>query len=109
MVGDLEVSSESSEITGVEQHVDADETFEVDNDEEVEDSDHDNTEEAEYEKAEQLGIEAAHDDDGTLPKRIRKKRQMKYMNTTTPCSPALMLFMYFHPMMTNTPIRFLIF
>ena len=72
-VGDLEASSESSETTGVEQHVDADETIGVDHDEELEDSDHDNTEEAKYEKAEQLGIQTAHDDDGTIPKCIRKK------------------------------------
>ena len=109
VVGGLEASSESNETTGVEQHMDADETIEVDQAEELEDSDHDNAEEAEYEKAEQLGIEAAHDDDGTLPKRICKKRQMKYMNTTMPCSQGLMLIMYFHLMVMNTPIKFLIF
>ena len=109
VIGDLHASSESSEITGVEQHMDADETREVDQDEELEDSDHDDTEEAEYEKAEQLGIEAAHDNDGTLPKRVRKKRQMKYMNTTTPCSQGLMLIMYFHLLMMSIPIKFLIF
>ena len=109
VVRDLQASSESSEITGVEQHMDADESIEVDQDEELEESDHDNTEEAEYEKAEQLGIEAAHDNDGTLPKRIHKKRQTKYMNTTMPCSQGLMLIMYFRLMMMNTPIKFLIF
>ena len=74
VVGNLEASSESSVITGVEQPVAADETIEMDEDEKLEDSDPDNTKEAEYEKAEQMGIEAAHDDDGTLPKRVRKKK-----------------------------------
>ena len=109
VVGNLEASSESSVITGVEQPVAADETIEMDEDEKLDDSDPDNTEEAEYEKAEQMGIEAAHDDDGTLPKRVRKKRQMKYMNTTMLCSLGLMLIVYSHLMMMNTPIKFLIF
>ena len=74
VVGDLEASNETSEITGVEQDVAVDEAIEMDDDEEIDDSDPDDTEEAEYKKAEQMGLEAAHDDDGTLPKRVHKKK-----------------------------------
>ena len=70
---DLEASNESSESTGVEQDVAVDEVLEMDEDEEIDDSDPDDTEEAEYMKAEQMGVEAAHDKDVTLPKRVRKK------------------------------------
>ena len=84
MVGDQEASSQSSESTGVEQGVDADVAIEVDQDEELHDSENNNTEEVDYEKAEQLGIEVAHDDDWTLPKRICKKKAdeiYEYYNT----------------------------
>ena len=74
VVKDHEAPIQLSEITGVDQDVDPDETTGVDQDVELDDSDNDGTEEAEYEKAEQLGIESAHDDDRTLPKRIRKKK-----------------------------------
>ena len=80
---DLEASNESSEITGVEQDVAVDEAIEMDDDEEIDDSDPDDTEEAEYKKAEQMGLEAAHHDDGTLPKCVRKEKAdeiYKYYN-----------------------------
>ena len=74
VVKDQEMSIQLSETTGVEQDVDPDEVTGVDQDVELDDSDNDSTEETEYEKAKQLGIEAAHDEDRTLPKRIQKKK-----------------------------------
>ena len=60
-------SEAAGQITGVEERRNADD---------VSDGtvDYDSTEEAEYEKAERLGIESAHNDDMSLPKRVRKKK-----------------------------------
>ena len=77
MVRDQEASIQSSETIGVEQDADPDKTTGVDQVEELEDSDDESTEQVKYVKAKQLGIEAAHDDDRTLPKRIRKKRKIE--------------------------------
>ena len=106
---DLEAPNESTETTGVEQGVAVDETIKMDDDEDTDDSDPDDTEEAKYKTAEQMGLEAAHDDDGTLPKRVRKKRQMKYVNTTMRCLLGSMWIVYFHLTVMNIPIKFLIF
>ena len=71
---DLEVPNESTETTEVEQGMAVDEAIEMDDDKDTDDSDPDNTEEAKYKTAEQMGLKAAHDDDGTLPKCMRKKK-----------------------------------
>ena len=71
---DPEVPIEPSETTGVGQVVAADETIEMVDNEDTDDSDLDDTEEAKYKTAEQLGLEAAHDDHGTLPKHVRRKK-----------------------------------
>ena len=69
---DPEAPIESAEVTGVEQGMAVDEAIEMDDD--TDDSDPDDTEEAKYKTAEQMGLDAAHDDDGTLRKRVRKKK-----------------------------------
>ena len=74
VVDDLATPSDSFVNTGVEQTVGADDTIEMDNEERLDDSNLDTTEEAEYEMAEQMGIEAAHNDEATLPKRVRKQK-----------------------------------
>ena len=64
MEDDLEAAGQ---ITGVEKSL---------NEDDVSDGtvDYDSTEETEYEKPEQFGIESAHNDDMSLPKRVRKKK-----------------------------------
>ena len=71
---DLVAANESSDTTGVEQDVAGDEAIEMDVDVEIDDSEPDDTEEAKYKTAEQIGVEAALDDDGSLPKRVRKQK-----------------------------------
>ena len=71
---DPEAPIESTKITGVEQGAAVDEAIEMDVDEDTDNSDPDDMEEAKYKAAEQMGLDAAHDDDGTLPKRVRKKK-----------------------------------
>ena len=57
----------TGQLTGVEESSDDDDVSDGT-------ADYDNTEEAEYKKAERLGTESAHNDEMTLPKRVRKKK-----------------------------------
>ena len=101
--GVVESLDMASQITGVEESLNGDDVSHGV-------VDYDSTEEAEYEKAEQLGIESAHSNDVSLPKRIWKKKAdeiYEYYNALVTGIDANQVFCSYDNEHTNQVFNFL--